>query len=627
MAGWFYQIDGRETGPIDTTELKRLASCGELARTSLIRKEEMKEWVAAEMVKGLFNTRTANQTSPRSLTPVMEGGVVKEEPTDFGVLFEVSHAMQAGVNPRSSSSDWKSSTIATIPLARVVRRQRWLIWVLSLTLILLLSFNARHFALRDGRGAVSNTFKANSSVVPVPEVKPQGISSPDGVVTNKGTDTSQGELSTAEKEIVTLIETVEGVEGTGTMKAELERLLGTKFKASDNAPTVGTAGEKLSKFVREKNEGFYKWTEVQAGNANSALAKANGNQEQHQQIVKDLISRLGHEVQIYQQECESAERQASALDNTIRNLDEAERTIRGQIADTERKIEESGRELQRIKEEKAAWEVSKAKRQAAAMVRIEELKQEERLEAEKARSAIGNDDESPLASADELPNGIDPDIKKLPKSLQGHDPIRLHKALAGRLRGMRPQTDTESEEQYNARLYAALQKPLFRELGVDSSFFFPQEQMFSQYQEDSRRYVFMAYSELDSDSIGMTSSFEEFMSKTPFGMKDVGKQKKPEKPKSPVEITFSNAMEDFPDISVSMNPSTARSIGRRLRVVYIAKLVPPYLIEEELGGDLYSTPTIPMKLIGILIVRSDTMDVLARFSPVSVNGDSGLPTK
>ena len=60
MANWFYRIDGQETGPVDTSELKRLAASGELSPTDMIRKEGIEAWVPASKAKGLFPSTSSS---------------------------------------------------------------------------------------------------------------------------------------------------------------------------------------------------------------------------------------------------------------------------------------------------------------------------------------------------------------------------------------------------------------------------------------------------------------------------------------------------------------------------------------------------------------------------------------
>lgn len=60
MTQWFYAKGDQKCGPIDTTELKRLAASGELNPTDLIWKEGFSDWIPALKARGLFT----DQVSP-----------------------------------------------------------------------------------------------------------------------------------------------------------------------------------------------------------------------------------------------------------------------------------------------------------------------------------------------------------------------------------------------------------------------------------------------------------------------------------------------------------------------------------------------------------------------------------
>jgi hypothetical protein len=54
---YFVAIDGKSTGPFSISKLKEMIASGKLSATSLVWKEGMKDWVAAETIeelKGLF---------------------------------------------------------------------------------------------------------------------------------------------------------------------------------------------------------------------------------------------------------------------------------------------------------------------------------------------------------------------------------------------------------------------------------------------------------------------------------------------------------------------------------------------------------------------------------------------
>ena len=63
MTQWFYMKDGLEVGPISTSELKRIAACGELSPTDTIWREGLEAWIPASKAKGLFQLTSPRETS------------------------------------------------------------------------------------------------------------------------------------------------------------------------------------------------------------------------------------------------------------------------------------------------------------------------------------------------------------------------------------------------------------------------------------------------------------------------------------------------------------------------------------------------------------------------------------
>ena len=77
---WFYIKDGQRIGPVDESQVKHLASSGEIAPRDYVWHEEMSDWVRAESVDGLTNTgptesvsaptTQASNVSPTAAAPV-----------------------------------------------------------------------------------------------------------------------------------------------------------------------------------------------------------------------------------------------------------------------------------------------------------------------------------------------------------------------------------------------------------------------------------------------------------------------------------------------------------------------------------------------------------------------------
>jgi hypothetical protein len=55
---WFVQRGDKKTGPVDSAELKQLASTGRLLPTDLVQREGGQDWVPAARIKGLFAAPT-----------------------------------------------------------------------------------------------------------------------------------------------------------------------------------------------------------------------------------------------------------------------------------------------------------------------------------------------------------------------------------------------------------------------------------------------------------------------------------------------------------------------------------------------------------------------------------------
>ena len=65
---WYYARGNRQSGPVASLELKRLAAAGELRPDDLVWREGMAEWTPARNVRGLFE----EEKSPASPPPGIE---------------------------------------------------------------------------------------------------------------------------------------------------------------------------------------------------------------------------------------------------------------------------------------------------------------------------------------------------------------------------------------------------------------------------------------------------------------------------------------------------------------------------------------------------------------------------
>ena len=78
VAQWFYQTaEGRQSGPIDPSELRRLAEAGIVKSNTLVRKGASGGWVRAENVRGLFQLSTPSPTSSQVPPPFKAEVVIR----------------------------------------------------------------------------------------------------------------------------------------------------------------------------------------------------------------------------------------------------------------------------------------------------------------------------------------------------------------------------------------------------------------------------------------------------------------------------------------------------------------------------------------------------------------------
>ena len=107
---WHYSKDGKRAGPISASELKRLASTGEIQPSDQIWKQGMKEWVSASSVKGLFTTTSIMVPPPLPAVtkPAVTKPVTESDPFDFAAPGSSnesdSDSLNFGVGSESSRS-------------------------------------------------------------------------------------------------------------------------------------------------------------------------------------------------------------------------------------------------------------------------------------------------------------------------------------------------------------------------------------------------------------------------------------------------------------------------------------------------------------------------------------------
>ncbi len=139
MTQWFYQIEGQVTGPVDTSELKRLAACCELLPTSMIRKEGSENWVPASKAKGLFQPK-ATSTKLQSSSDPVEARIGESRIRDDSLLAVSGDGVPFSVSPT---------------LSRVLKPQTLMFFGLTVCLLVIVAFNVWYFAISGKHRSVA----------------------------------------------------------------------------------------------------------------------------------------------------------------------------------------------------------------------------------------------------------------------------------------------------------------------------------------------------------------------------------------------------------------------------------------------------------------------------------------
>ena len=74
---WFYEVMGKQVGPVSSAELRSLAERGAVAHNTPVRKGSDGNWVLAERVKGLFAVPNA-MSPPPPVTETTQAPLVLE---------------------------------------------------------------------------------------------------------------------------------------------------------------------------------------------------------------------------------------------------------------------------------------------------------------------------------------------------------------------------------------------------------------------------------------------------------------------------------------------------------------------------------------------------------------------
>jgi hypothetical protein len=75
MSNWYFLIDAKEGGPIESAELRSIANSGRLKPNDKVRREGMTEWHEARQIKGLFGAGGSQATSSPTQAPATASSV------------------------------------------------------------------------------------------------------------------------------------------------------------------------------------------------------------------------------------------------------------------------------------------------------------------------------------------------------------------------------------------------------------------------------------------------------------------------------------------------------------------------------------------------------------------------
>jgi hypothetical protein len=76
MTQWYYEVSGEQHGPISPSQLKQLATSGQLKPTDLVRHNGMQHWAPASNVIGLFNINPKQKQPPALATNVIAPPII-----------------------------------------------------------------------------------------------------------------------------------------------------------------------------------------------------------------------------------------------------------------------------------------------------------------------------------------------------------------------------------------------------------------------------------------------------------------------------------------------------------------------------------------------------------------------
>ena len=193
---------------------------------------------------------------------------------------------------------------------------------------------------------------------------------------SKAAAESNKELMKLESSLRGITDQLQLTEKTGLTFQGLKDLENYKFSAKGESVS-GFAGKNLSTAVSDQNAWYDKRRVELAHELAISIEKAAGSEEKKLAAIEQYLYYLNLEKAWGIEAVNNAEANAAAHEKTTKAIEARETAIKKEIADSERLLEISEKNLQNIQEQKSAWQDTEAKRKAAALDRIDDLKHEE----------------------------------------------------------------------------------------------------------------------------------------------------------------------------------------------------------------------------------------------------------
>ncbi len=113
-AVWYYERNGKRSGPVSASQLKQLVTAGDLSATDLVWKESFSDWVVASRVKGLFPAPQVSTVVPATVVPAERPAAVSAD-----------EAVHVSASPMPPAAPFASASISANALRAVLSPGLW----------------------------------------------------------------------------------------------------------------------------------------------------------------------------------------------------------------------------------------------------------------------------------------------------------------------------------------------------------------------------------------------------------------------------------------------------------------------------------------------------------------------